>query len=119
MIPRARRFSPASAPHLRRTSRNRTDAAAELVRLEYERERLLNEVKDLLERVRRADARRDGVETRVRSLHELLGIAPVQGPDQPTTVTLQINGSTLSVASPTISQSKVPHAHDRNRRKGA
>jgi uncharacterized protein YlxW (UPF0749 family) len=118
MIPRARRFSPTSAPHLRRTSRNRTDAAAELVRLEYERERLLNEVKDLLERVRRAEVRRDGVETRVRSLHELLGIAPLEGEAQPTTVTLQINGSTLSVQ-PSVPNAKVPHAHDRNRRKGA
>jgi uncharacterized protein YlxW (UPF0749 family) len=118
MIPRARRFSPTSAPHLRRTSQNRTDAAAELVRLEYERERLLNEVKDLLERVRRAEVRRDGVESRVRSLHELLGIAPREGEVQPATLTLQINGSTLSVQ-PTASTAKVPHAHDRNRRKGA
>jgi hypothetical protein len=120
MIPRARRFSPASAPHLRRTSMNRTDAAAELVRLEYERERLINEVRDLMERVRRAEVRRGDVERRVRALHDLLEIAAApERPATPQSLTLHINGQTLKVE-PAPTQPGAPaHAHDRNRRKGA
>jgi hypothetical protein len=122
MIPRARRFSPQIMPQLRRTAQNRFEAAAELVRLEFERERLLDELKGLAERMRRAESRREQVEARARALHELLAIAPAEGPSQPATLRLQIQGSTVSVAPPAAPsriQPKVPHANDRNRRQGA
>ena len=81
-----RRAPTSQAGMPRRRIRNRTDAATELVRLEYERERLILEGTTLRDRLEKSDAALTRTESRMAMLQGMLSVEqpePVAAPTPP------------------------------------
>jgi hypothetical protein len=77
-VPRRSAASSAGIP--RRRIRSRTEAAGELVRLEYERERLSIDIAQTTDRLTASQAALGRVETRMAMLQEHLSVMPEPEP---------------------------------------
>jgi hypothetical protein len=77
-VPRRSAASSAGIP--RRRIRSRTEAAGELVRLEYERERLSIDIAQTTDRLTASQAALGRVETRMAMLQEHLSVMPEPAP---------------------------------------
>jgi hypothetical protein len=77
-VPRRSAASSAGIP--RRRIRSRTEAAGELVRLEYERERLTLDIAQTSDRLAASQAAMNRVEARMATLQEHLSVLPEPEP---------------------------------------
>jgi len=95
-----RRFSPAN-----RVTRDRPEAAAELVRLEYERQRLTRTIASLDERRAMAQEQLATVETRILWVHGILGLnSPQPAPPPPVVERIQTSAPRPATARPVFTR---------------
>jgi hypothetical protein len=77
---------------IRRPVRTRMDASAELVRLEYERDKLTRALTELKERYAQAEGELDKVASRAAWLHEFLAADAAEKPlPAPETIAVTVN----------------------------
>jgi hypothetical protein len=101
MKPMPRRAMPRQQGLVRRPVRNRMDASAELVRLEYERDNLTRRMTELKERYDLLDGELTKVTTRAAWLHEFLDEAKAERPKSaPQTIAVTVNLPVSAVKSP-------------------